>query len=57
MQVINYVSNFLDTKDFNHRALCALKVIIRLKFNQLQNHWVVELFVLSLLSVPFLFPN
>lgn len=48
MQVINYVFNFLDTKVFNRRALCALKVIIQLKFNQLQNHWVVELFVLSL---------
>lgn len=56
MQVINYVFNFLDTKVFNRRALCALKVIIQLKFNQLQNHWVVELFCV-ITSVPFLSPN
>lgn len=52
MPVINYVSSFLDTKVFNHRALCALKVIIQLKFNQLQNHWVVEL-ITSVSSVSF----
>lgn len=57
MHVINYVFNILDTKVFNHWALCAIKVIIQLEFNQLQNHWVVELFALSLLSLPFLFPN
>lgn len=50
MQVINYVFNFLDTKVFNRRALCALKVIIQLKCNQLQNHWVMELCVITSVS-------